>query len=92
MTGAAEANNVEVVQLLLDHVRSLQAVTTLCVVLVAAAEVRRKEFMRLALSINLRGRSQPSVALRWAAECGHSEWIKPLLDNGVDVNTNYGLL
>ena len=87
---AVEANNVDVVQLLLDHVQAWQEIDALCVVFSAAAKLGREELMRFVVSVKLRRRSLPCVALWWAAEHGHSEWIKPLLDNGADVNSTDG--
>ena len=43
--------------------------------------------MRFAVAIKLHRRSVPSAALHWASEHGQNEWIKPLLDKGVDVNS-----
>ena len=84
---AVEANNVDVVQLLLDHVESWLVTDALGVVFSAAAKAGRDEFMRFAVAIKLSDRSVPSAALYWAAGHGHSEWIKPLLGNGADVSS-----
>ena len=86
LTKAVEANNVDAVQLLLDRVVSLELLDALWVVFREAAKAGRDEFLRLTETVKLRDRSVPSEALRWAAEHGHNEWIKPLLDNGADVN------
>ena len=80
----------DVVQLLLDHVESDDVTDALWVVFSAAAKVGRDELMRLTDAIKLRDKSVPTEALRWAAGRGHNEWIKPLLDNGVDVNSTDG--
>ena len=89
---AAETKNMDVVQLLLDHVVEswFNVTNALLVVFSTAAKLGRDEFMRLTVAIKLRDRSVPSTALRWAAEHGQSEWIKPLLDNGADVNWTVG--
>ena len=81
----------DVVQLLLDHFPSNDLDEALWVVFSAAAKAGIDEFMTLTAAIKLRDRSVPSDALRWAAERGHKELIKPLLDNGVDVNSTDGL-
>ena len=93
---AAETNNVDAVQLLLDHVKPskfwvLDELTdALQVAFSAAAEAGRDEFIRFAVAKKLHDRSVPSAALYWAAEHGHNEWIKLLLDNGADVNSTVG--
>ena len=84
---AIVATNVGAVQLLLDHVESRDVNDVLWLMFSVAAEAGRAKFMRLALAVKLRDRSVPSAALRWAAEHGHNDWIKQLLDNGADVNS-----
>ena len=88
---AVDANIVEVVQLLLDHVKLDDLNDALRVVFSAATELERKEFMRSLTAIKLPGTSVPSIAMCWAAEHGYKGWIKTLLDSGVDVNTAYGV-
>ena len=53
-----------------------------------AATAGRDDFMSLTAAIKLQpDNSVSSAALCWAAERGYGEWLKPLLDNGVDVNS-----
>ena len=56
-----------------------------------AATAGRDVLVRFAVAINLPFRSVPSAALRWAAEHGHNELIKPLLENGANVNSTDGV-
>ena len=86
LTQAAAAGNVDVVQLLLDHVNSGDVTAALWVVFSAAAKAGKDEFMRLTDAIKLRDTSVPSEALHWAAWSGRSEYIKPLMDNGAEIN------
>ena len=87
LTRAVEANNVDAVQLLLDHVNLLHITDALWTVFSAAAEAGRNALMIVTAAIKLRGISVPSAALYWAAAHGLNEVIKHLLDNGVDVNS-----
>ena len=90
LTRTATNNNVNVVQPLLDHVEKRGLKGPLCDVFSAAANVGRHEFMQFAAAINLCDGSVSSEALCWAAEHGHNDWIKPLLDNGAKVNSTHG--
>ena len=85
---ASAATNVDAVQLLLDHVESRHVTDALRVMFRAAATAGRDDFMSLSAAIKLQpDNSVPSADLCWAAGRGYSAWLKPLLDNGVDVNS-----
>ena len=88
LTRAVEANNVDAVQLLLDQVNLLHITDALWAVFSAAAEAGKDDFIGLTAALKLRDTSVSSEALYWAAWHGHNEWIKPLLDNGADVNAD----
>ena len=84
---ASAANNVDVVQLLLDHVESLNVTDALWIVFRTASEFGKEAFIKLTVAIKLCDKSVPSTALCWVAGHGHNDLIKPLLDNGADVNS-----
>ena len=62
LTRAATDNNVDVVQLLLDHSLPWEETKALWVVFSAAAKAGRDKFMRFAVAIKLCDRSVPSAS------------------------------